>query len=397
MFEDSRTEVFVCNVTNADAASYAVLPSGAGAFYYEPQTFTETALSTNSTYTHRFVHRNAAGVLRMTKPFRYSQVKNVGYLAPAALVNQVSYVGYNGTSGSLDAANSTYYSIKMVLNHTFGLLNNSPLMLTFPYKSDSSATQSEVAAGLAIAATAVKDRQANKCFKVERVNSGAQAVALNNISVVNGSNQLKSADDDTATLLTGTIVRIEEPESDGSATTDPCYIITGNDGGAGAARIYYLDQKFQGVTNADHDHCETVTEGNWGLKFTGISPTYANFNPKTDTPYVVSFDLQLGENFVTATVTDSTTPYIGSGTYSLVSAMEARSQFENKDRVLSAYPQTSITIDATTTYTYKIWSFEVWDDDYVSATTGVRPVSKVRYVIAMYDSLTEAFNTVLGT
>jgi hypothetical protein len=100
MFEDSRTQLFVCNVTNADAASYAVLKAlagSAGAFYYEPQTFTETALATNATLVHRFAFRNTRGQLSTTLPFKSAQVKNGGYYAYLARQEQVSYLGYNGT------------------------------------------------------------------------------------------------------------------------------------------------------------------------------------------------------------------------------------------------------------------------------------------------------------
>jgi len=398
MFEDSRTQLFVCNVTNANAASYAVLKAlagSAGAFYYEPQTFTETALATNATLVHRFAFRNTRGQLSTTLPFKSAQVKNGGYYAYLARQEQVSYLGYNGTSGSMDATNSKYYGLQVILNHTFGMLNNSPMVITIPYKSDSSATQSEVAAGLAIAGTAIFKRQAYKPLKIERVNSGAQAVAINNLALVNGSKNFTSTDDDTATLLVGTILRIEEPENNGSAVTDPCYIIASHDSGAGAARIYTLDQEFQGVTNADHDHCETVTEGNWGLKFTGISVTDANFNPVTDEPFVVSFEFGT-RDFDTATATYTTEARLGSGTYQLVAAQEARSQFENKTREISAYPPTVRNLDAVAGTTYNIFAFEVWNDDFADPTTGVRPISKVRYELAVEAALTEAFHTVLG-
>ena len=94
MFEDSRTQVFVANVTNADIGSFAALKAlagSAGAFFYEPQTFTETAMSTNSTLFHKFAFRNTKGVLSLTKPFKYADIRNGGYAAYSARVEQVSY------------------------------------------------------------------------------------------------------------------------------------------------------------------------------------------------------------------------------------------------------------------------------------------------------------------
>ncbi len=398
MFEDSRTQVFVCNVTNANAASYAVLKAlagTAGAFYYEPQTFTETALATNATLWHRFAFRNTKGDLSMTLPFKSSQVHNGGYYAYLARQEQVTYLGYNGTSGSMDATNSTYYGLQVILNHTFGMVNNSPMIVTIPYKSDASATQSEVAAGLAIAGTAAFKRQAYKPIKIERINSGAQADALGTAtaSLVNGGKQVVFSEDMTLLVVAGTILRF----GTSGAGTAPCYIVTGHDSGAAAARIYYLDQEYQGATAAAYAAAttESVTEGNWGLKFTGISVTDANFNPVTDEPFVVSFELGI-RDFDTATATYTTEARIGSGTYQLVSALEARSQFENKTREISAYPPTVRNLDAVAGNTYDIFAFEVWNDEFADATTGVRPVSKVRYVICELVGLTEDFNTVLG-
>jgi len=401
MFEDSRTQVMVCNVTNANAASHAVLKAltgSAAAFYDEPQTFTETALATNPTLYHHLAYRNGAGQLEITNNFRSGDIQNGGYYGYLARVEQVSYLGFNGVAlhtGAMDAANSTYYGLKIVLNHTFGMLNNSPTILTIPYKTSAAATQSELAAGLANAATQIFERQPHKPIKCERVNAGAQLVDLDNLALVHGSKTFTSGDDDTASILVGSILRIEEPESGGEDVDDPCYIVVSHDSGAADARIYTLDQPFQGVTNADHDHCGTVTEGNWGLKFTGISVADADFNPITDEPFVVDFTIQ-NPGFDTADVYNKTTSLIGNGTYQLVSAMEARSQFENKTREISAYPPTVRQITAAAGSTYNIFAFEILNTAYSSPTTGVQPVSKIRVVIPVLVGLTEAFHTVLG-
>jgi hypothetical protein len=393
MFEDSNTLVFVCNVTNGNAA-YTALPAGSGGFYHYPNgALNEDAIVAGETV--YFVHRNSDGVYSYSPPFTLAQIHNAGSMDNEARQEQVTYLGYNGVSGSMDADNSTYYGLGVVLDHTFGMLNNSPLILTIPYKSSSAATQSEVAAGLAIEATNVLKRQAYKPFKVERINSGAQLVDLNNFALTNGSKFFTSGDDDTATLLVGSIIRVEEPENDGDAVTDPCYIIVGHDSGAGAARVYELDQPFQGVTNADHDHVSTIVEGDWGLKFTGISVTDANFNPVTDEPFVVSFTL-MTRDFETATVTQSVRPVIGSGTYQQVAALEAYAQFQKKNRSISAYPPTVRDIEATSGAAYEIHSFEIWTQNSASTTTGIAPISKTRIVLCELSTVTDDFDTNIG-
>jgi len=396
MFEDSKTELYVCSVTNGNAA-IAALPNNSGAFYKtSDHSIEEGALEAGVEY--EFIFRNSKGVLNKSPRFTSSDIVGTpSYMAASARVEQVTYFGYNGVSGSIDAANSTYYSLRLVLDHTFGMLNNSPLMLTVPYQSDSSATQSEVAAGLAIEATKVIGRQAHKFAKVERVNSGAQLVALDNLSLQNGSKYFTSADDDTGSILVGSILRVEEPENNGGAVTDPCYVVVAHDGGALAARIYELDQPFQGVTNAEHDQCETVTEGNWGLKFTGISVADAQFDPLTDTPFVVNFDIVPNENFETAVVTESVQPFIGRGTYQLIAAQEVYTQFQNKTREVCRYPQTQYLQSAVAGATYAMFSFVIQNTAYTNVGSGQRPISLCRINIANETTAVvgDAFDTVL--
>lgn len=400
MFEDSKTELYVCSVTNGNAATAEALPNNSGGFFNcTTGALVETALADGTEY--QFICRNSKGVLNKSPKFTTADLFGVRtYMPASARTEKVVYFGYNGTSGSLDAANSTYYSLKLVLNHTFGMLNNSPLMLTIPYKSDSSATQQEVARGLALEAIKTISRQPYRFAKVERVNSGTgSSSAVDNLSFTNGSKYFTSADDDTSTLTTGTILRIEEPENNGTSLTDPCYVIVGNDGGVGSARVYELDIPFQGVTNADHDCVNTVTEGNWGLKFTGISVTDAAFNPITDIPFVVDFDVFGNENFETATTKVSTQPFIGRGTYQLVSSQEVYTQFQNKTREVSRYPQTQYLIGAVPGDTYAMFTFLVSNTGYKNIGSGQIPFSAWRINIACKTSLvsSEAFDTVLSS
>lgn len=384
---DSPTYTYILNVDDGigDGAAITGLADKSGQFAFLDTGLSETdAAVSGSDYYFAFMNTNS--VLQKSSVFDGGTIANAVSKDTVARTEQITYVGYNGTSGSLDATNATYYSLGIVLNHTFGLLNNSPLMKTVPFKS-TAATQSNIAAGLANAGTTAFARQANKDVKFERVNSGAQAATLNNAQLIHGASTFSTADDDTASLLVGTIIRIEEPENDGAASTDPCYVIASHDSGAAAARIYTLDQPFQGVTNADHDHFETVTEGNWGIKMTGVSVTDANFNPITDTPYVVDFAVELHENFVLPEVTYTTKSSIGMGTYQLVSFDEAFSLFNVKDKQVNAYPpQPNHTFEAVSGSTYNLIEFEASDSKYSSATTGINPISKFRIKIWYLDS-----------
>jgi hypothetical protein len=397
MFEDSKTDLFVIRVDNGTALR-AALTAGMGGFYATGTNAVPVLAALTALNEYEYCTRNAAGALLKSSPFFPEQIANPTYALTTALVEQVTYLGYNGVTATLamDATNSTYYGLKIILDHTFGTLNNSPMIVTIPYKSDATATQSEVAAGLANAATNWLKRQAYRPFRVERCNSGAM---LNDVSegttcaVTNGSKVITFAVDPTPNVVVGSILRIGALGAGGT----PCYVVT-----AVTGATVTLDQEYQGATNAvlAENLLESVTEGNWGLRFTGISVADADFNPVTDTPFVSSFTLEAGD-FTTATVTYTTAPFIGRGTYQLVSHEEAYTQFQNKGRCVGAYPPTVRNIVAQAADTFAIFTFDVIKQQYLDVTTGIRPISKHRIRIAMLTALVAAegaeYLTVLGT
>jgi len=393
---DSPTYTYILSADagTADADPVINLADASGQFaFQETGLIEEGAMVAGSDYYFAFMNTN--GVLQKSPVFDGGTIANAVSKDYAALTEQVSYLGYNGTSGSLDAANATYYSLGIVLNHTFGLLNNSPLIKTVPFKS-TAATQSNIAAGLANAGTSAFSRNPNTDVKFERINSGAALTALGDITATNGSKTIKSASDDTGNISVGSIIRL----GGSGAGTDPCYVVASLDAGVGAARLYTLDQKFQGTTVSAEADAETVTEGNWGLKLTGVSCTDAKFNPITDTPYVASFEVELGENFSTAEMTYTTKPDIGFGTYQLVSYDEAFSLFNVKDKQVNAYPpQPNHTFESKQVLSdaYNLIEFEASDSKFSSATTGLNPISKFRIRIWYADGASPNCDTDYGT
>lgn len=389
IFEDSNTLLYVCNVTNGNAAAFASLPNGSGAFYHYPNgALNEDAIAAGETV--YFVHRNSRGVLHFSPPIDLNRLRNASSMDNEARIEQVTYLGYNGTSGSMDVANSTYFGLQIVLDHTFGMLNNSPLILTVPYKTGAAATQYELANGIATEARKVLLRH-NACISVTVINSGAQldAVAAGGAAtaaVVNGSKVITLSSDQSTVVFAGSLLRLG---TSGAGTAAVYKVVSIAAGG----QIVTLDRPYEGATNATYGAAliETVTEGNYGLCFTGVSITDANFNPITDEPFVVSFTLGTGD-FTTATVTKTTNPVIGSGTYQQVAALEAYTQFQQKTKENSAYPPTTRLIEATAGAAYELHMFEIWDQNFVDATTGIRPISKTRIIIAEVSTIDDDFD-----
>jgi hypothetical protein len=92
---------------------------------------------------------------------------------------QVSTIGYNGTSGSLPAANDTSYYIKVRKNDNDASNRSQPAPLMAQFKSDGSATQEEVAFGLvANFKKSITDLEAGKTngyVKAEAIGDGTVA------------------------------------------------------------------------------------------------------------------------------------------------------------------------------------------------------------------------------
>jgi len=237
----------------------------------------------------------------------------------AAAAEQVDYIGYNGTDGSIRAINSNLYYIRVwykgFTEHQF----QDNYVGHGVYTSDSTATQTEIALGLTSNLISnVSNKGDDRDIKVERVNAGAQANALATATaaLVNGSKAVVFSEDMTSLVVAGTILRF----GTSGAGTAPCYIVTGHDSGAAAARIFTLDVAFQGTTTTAlaAASVESVTEGDWGIKLTGVAHKFA----VGKWPYSkTSWEVQL-EDFGATEIRTTTGATLGSGEWKQISEAE---------------------------------------------------------------------------
>jgi hypothetical protein len=247
-------------------------------------------------------------------------LKNYKGALSVAPAEQVDYIGYNGTANSISVVDSNLYMARFWFKGFTENQFSDQLVRHGIYTSDSSATQSEVAAGLTSNMVAnLSNKNDDYDIKVERVYSGAQddALATATASLTNNSKYVVFSEDLTALVVAGSILRF----GTSGAGTAPCYIVTAHDSGAAAARIYTLDVAYQGATAATFaaNTVETAaTGGNWGIKLTAVARTFAVGRwPWSKT----SWDLQL-EDFGTTEVTNTTASNLGSGAYQQISEAE---------------------------------------------------------------------------
>lgn len=264
-----------------------------------------TDLDTVNTF--RFV-ANQDGRLVYTPFIERSKIKSVKAKAYVAPVQQVSYFGYNGTSGSLDVINSNEYFVKILLNDIMRKMTQRARYFYGDYKSTSTATQSAIAFGLADTLTVNSKNEYEQIVKVERINSGAQlnAMASATAAVINGSTLVTLSEDESLTCPAGSIIRLG---GTGAGTT-PCYIVSAI---SANGLTVTLDIPYQGITETiAHGNVETVTEGNWGLKFTGVARSV--FQAGVYQYDVPSFEI-FTTGFTTSSATYTTAAVRGAGTY----------------------------------------------------------------------------------
>lgn len=226
---------------------------------------------------------------------------------------QIYYVGYNGSSGSIDLLNSNTYKIRVIFKHDSENWGEQKNILYQEVLSDSTATQSEI-----VAAFVAKYTQAypasNADIKVERVADGTfTALGGSSTLVVTQGSTTATASSASHGLVAGSIVRIG-----GTTSTTPVYLVASASGTA-----IVLDSAFQGTSATVANANVGVISANtvFGLKFSGKPITLSAVNVGRFKYQKVAFDLTL-QDFGATAVTASQEAGTGNGTFEQVAEME---------------------------------------------------------------------------
>ena len=329
--------------TSTPAVSIAGLANGEiGIFTPAGVVITEATAATND----RFILAvgRGTGVAPLQTPVidktkvTAKALKNV-----VSAAEQVDYIGYNGTSGSIELNNSSIYRVAINMRDVLAEGNHGGLYIKdMTYKSDASATQAEIAQGLVKSGIANFSREASKVIRFERVTTNAGAA--NTITggtdathytftygskYVVGTNSaglpMLGSDEVNATVVAGDYLRA------GTAVTSPVYkIVTVTSGTgttpAGTAMTLELDVPFQGATTSiaigstEYITAALVAAGDMGIKMTGIAQpfTVGKVHYKK-----VRWTLGLSaDSFGATTVTHSVIPTEGAGQYEQIASLE---------------------------------------------------------------------------
>ena len=194
-------------------------------------------------------------------------------LVYAADTQQTTNIGYNGTSGSIVAANSTLYHVRVNMRQTLTSNHGGMYVKHGFYQSDASATQEEIAQGIALSLINDFSKEPEDLVLVERLcdEAGlALGTGVDDVVFVKGSKYISATDIDDATtnaaLAVGDYIRI------GTGTTDEVYKIVSIDA---TNDIAELDMPYQGATATIADTgleriaAAAAAAAEWGVRLTG--------------------------------------------------------------------------------------------------------------------------------
>jgi hypothetical protein len=148
---------------------------------------------------------------------------------PAA--QQITAIGFNGTTGALPAANDTSYFIKIRKNDNDAGNRSQPFSLFAQFKTDATGSQEELAFGLAKVGTKafglakvgtknMEDEPANGYLRFEVLSDGTLTAFAANVTVAYGSKEATSTGHG---MTVGVETHIRIDGADYLATATDCY------------------------------------------------------------------------------------------------------------------------------------------------------------------------------
>lgn len=148
---------------------------------------TNTTVTTDQTGTAPYLVRvvQRVGDELVYSPFiDCSKLRGVRKIDGVNPSEQVSFVGYNGTSGALEDAASSDYIIKAIMKNVKTTYNTTPDINHWSYKSAASTSEAAVAKGLLDSFNAWAKRNPEDVLRAERVAATTSVAALTGSGVI---------------------------------------------------------------------------------------------------------------------------------------------------------------------------------------------------------------------
>lgn len=277
--------------------------------------------------------------------------------ASVAPTEQVTYIGYNGTSGSITTANNTEFTVRLNLLSLTETDFMQDKLIYGSYTSDAAGTQAEIANGIVANLNANFSKLPDVVVKAEVVCSNAGTTLTmaggsdsSNLVWTKGSKYVTSdllgSDEVIDTIVAGDYIRA------GTAVSSPIFLVVSNSAGTGSdstgtpATIELADY-YRGTTQSialagnEYITAANVGSASVGIKLSSLTKKYNLTNFKFEKQ---RFEVLL-TNFGATALTTTARAYEGSGYYKSVAEMEAFCQgneFGTPNRSQAYGPLTNI-------------------------------------------------------
>lgn len=247
------------------------------------------------------------GVARLiqTEPIKLQDILTYTGLEYQATVQQVSFIGYNGSSGAFDVINSNNYEINISIRELMGQYAPLYPALFVAYESDATATQAEIANALygLLAAKVATYNNRRPCI-VELIGSAAGAATTDTVTLNFGSTVITGATNIAGVAAVGDYIRVGSQ----STVTDELYLIASIVG-----TTITLAVPFQGPTQTVAIYrgvAATINAGSFGIRVTGIQQPWV----LDSRPYSVNM-FDVGTAYSATPTSTTVRPYRGNGNY----------------------------------------------------------------------------------
>ena len=286
---------------------------------------------------YRLVQGRGAGVSLMMSPMITIEGTTLSASNHKVAVQQVSIVGYNGTTGALPVAADTDFYIKIRKNDNDAANRSQPMSLfAGPVKTDATPTQAELAFALrlnGVANFAKEPANGYLTFDVICDNAGvATPAGVGTVTATAGSRVITtSGATPETTFAVGDAIRL------GTGTADPIYLVTAV---SNADQTITVDTPIVTSATLTAGNAESITAANLAAANCGVTLTgvQADFNVNSFRDYYVNrFTVTFSDSSTLITTTGAQS---GSGVWQQVAMDEYMSYgFEGENSMLGVPPR----------------------------------------------------------
>jgi len=311
----------------------------------------------------------------------------------AAGAEQISYIGYNGTSGAIEVQNSKLYVVRLSLQEKDQTGQGQEFIINAPYKSTASATESAIANGLALSLANAVNRQAVKPLKVELITNVAHAAtgAFDGTGTVVYGEKLVTIDTDrsyntSVALAVGDYVRFSAaPATTGCLVGDGIYKVVELVGTTQFNVDRPIEQASQvyapGLAGCTVLNAVKIAAADFGIRLTGIARAFALGKYRYSK---VEFEIGLDspESFGDTPITLNTAMSLGSGTYNQIAELEYSLEGNRGDVYKGDFMHPAEKSDAAAAATYDQIAITYFNDHSIMG-VGATPRRTKQLIVAL--------------